>query len=321
MLMFSVVSLQAQVKDSIESKNKATAKLITNQFPSTRFLDVQYEQLSGTDYETKLHGQDYEKGTVDSEKRLQVSMNAPIMKKDRWVLSTSLRYRYRDIGFSNVEVPTGEEALIGRESSQQFHYFLVSVNYTRYDRLFGKTLVSNISVFGDASNEKFGVANATYIGSLILKKDKFTTMTAGLVLQTNPNSVFPILPAFSYNHQFKDSPWQIDIILPKQVYLRRAFLAHGRLSVGTVFEGEPFYFTTNISGSGEKVYNFNRNEIKSGIMYEYKFAENVITYFRTGWNYFLNGTIRERGKVNEISKTTFDANFYFNIGFSYNILR
>ncbi|PZR20223.1 MAG: hypothetical protein DI539_11465 [Flavobacterium psychrophilum] len=321
MFVFSVVSLQAQVKDSLESKNKATAKLITNQFPSTRFLDIQYEQLSGTDYETKLHGKKYETGTVDSEKRLQVAMNAPIIKKDRWVLSTSLRYRYRDISFSNVEVLSGDEPLIGGENSQHFHYFLASVNYTRYDKLFGKTLVSNLSVFGDASNEKFGVANATYIASLVLKKDKRTTLTTGLVVQTNPNSVFPILPAFSYSHQFKDSPWQIDIILPKQIYLRRALLAHGRLSVGTVFDGEPFYFSTNISGNGDKVYNFNRNEIKSGVMYEYKIRENVITYFRTGWNYFLNGTIRERGEVNEISKTTFDSNFYFNLGFSYNLFK
>jgi hypothetical protein len=248
-------------------------------------------------------------------------MNAPILKKDRWVLSTSLRYRHRDISFTNVEVPSGGLPVIGQQSSQQFHYFLAAVNYTRYDKLFGKTLVSNLSIFGDASDEKFGVANATYISSLVLKKDKFTTMTAGLVLQTNPNSVFPVLPAFTYNHQFKDSPWQIDIILPKQVYLRRSLLTHGRLSLGTVFDGEPFYFSTNIAGSGNKLYNFNRNEIKSGIMYEYKVAENFIIYFRTGWNYFLNGTIRERGEIKEISKTTFDSNFYLNIGVSYNLLK
>lgn len=319
--MISVVSLQSQTRDSVDSKNKTTAKLITNQFPSTRFLDVQYEQLGSTDYQTELHGQDYEYGKVESEKRVQVAMNAPIIKKEQWVLSGSLRYRYRDISFADVTVPSGEQPVIGQGSSQQFHYFLASVNYTRYDKLFGKTLVSNLSVFGDASHEKFGVANATYIASLVLKKDKFTTMTAGLVLQTNPNSILPVLPAFSYNHQFRNSPWQLDIVLPKQIYVRRSLSNRGRLSLGTVFEGEPFYFNTNISGSGTKLHNFNRNEIKSGLMYEHKVAEKFIAYFRTGSNYFLNGTIRQRGETKEISKTTFDPNFYFNIGFSFNLLK
>lgn len=318
-LLLLTISLHAQEKDSIQSKMNTLKKIVNNQFPSTRFLDVQYEQLSSSDYETKLNDHVYETGTIESEKRVRIATNFPIIKKDKWAISSSLRYSYRSIDFADVKVPSGGNPILGREQNQVFHYFYGSLNYTRYDKLFGKTYVSNISVFGDASDENFGMLNATYIGSLVLKKNEQTTMTIGLVLQTNPNSVFPILPAFSYKHQFENSPWQVDIVLPKQIYFRRPLLAKGRLSLGTVFEGEPFYFNTNLLGTGETTYNFNRNEIKTGLVYEYKLSNEFIASFRTGYNYYLNGTIRERGKTKEISQTTFDPNFYVNLGLSLNL--
>ena len=165
LMLFLTISLYAQEKDSTQSKIKSLAKIVTNQFPNTRFLDIQYEQLSSSDYETEFNGQDYETGTIESEKRFRVATNFPILKKDRWVISSSLRYSYRSIDFTNVEVPSGGTPILGQEENQAFHYFFGSLNYTRYDKLFGKTFVSNLSVFGDASQEKFGVLNATYIGS------------------------------------------------------------------------------------------------------------------------------------------------------------
>ncbi|MBW8244879.1 hypothetical protein K1F50_18875 [Muricauda oceani] len=319
-LMTISVSVLAQETDSIPSKSMILVKKVTDQFPNTRFIDVHFEQLGSSDYESELFGTPYQTGTIESETRVRAAMNLPIVQKDTRILSASLRYGYRDINFGQANVPSGASPIIGVAESQSFHYFFGSVNYTRYDRLFGKTLVSNLSVFGDASDKKFGVLNAAYVASFVLKRNTQTTTTIGLVLQSNPNAVFPILPAFSYEHQFKDSPWRIDMILPKQLYFRRNLLTGGRLSIGTVFEGEPFYFITDGLGDGDVLYNFNRNEIRSGLMYEYKIYEGLILSLRTGWNYFLNGTIRERGQTKEISTTSFDPNFYVNFGVSFNLI-
>lgn len=314
------VGLQAQEKslDALKQKRQQAEKAIANRFPTTRLLDVQYEQFEKTDYTSKLYGNNYESGTVKEQQRIKVAANIPLIKKDRWILSSSFRYNFESISFENVVVPSGGTPVLAQKENLDSHYLSGSLNYTRYDKLFGKAYVSNISVFVDGSEEEFGQFNEMYLGSFVLVKNERTLLTAGFILQSNPNGVFPVLPTFSYNHKFENSPWEIDIALPKQVYFRRQLLKNGRLSLGTELEGSPFYFNSGFRGS-EKTYNYNRNDIKTGLMYEYKIDKYFIASFRTGWNSSLNGTIREVNETKDIVKTKFDPNFYFNLGFSFNI--
>ncbi|WP_158800032.1 hypothetical protein [Pedobacter sp. L105] len=319
LLMFLATSLHAQSSESTPEE-KVVPKLITNEFPATRTLDVQFDQFGDTHYKSEYRGQSYETGDLKSQNRLKVAFNLPLIEKKNWTLSTSFRYKYEQVSFDNINVPSGGMPVVAQRDELSFHYILGSLNYTRNDQLFGTTFTSNFSGFGDASFKSFGRFNATYIGSLVLKNDTQTRMTAGIILQTNPNSISPILPSFSYDHRFSDSLWELDVILPKQIYLRRKILKNDRLSLGTEFVGEQYYFNSNFQGP-EKVYNYNRNELKSGLLYEYRITHRFTGLFKTGWNKPLHGTIRERGETDRIVVTKYDPNFYFNFGISFNLMK
>ena len=316
LLVVPIMSVTAQVNpDSIEKK---TIKAITTKFPSTRFLDLQYEQFTSGDYKSDLYEKPFERGTIKSQKRFKAAMNFPVIKKDKWTLSASLRYKMEAFEFEKV---TNEPAIGGapvyHANDETFHFFSTGLNYTYYSQLFGKVFVYNASVTAEGSTEGYERINGTLIGSFVLTKNASTTLTAGLLLQSNNTSIFPVLPTFTYEHKFSGSKWTIDMVLPKYIYFRRPLLEKGRLTVGPSFNGESFYVYPNQPGL-KKVYQYNRNEIKTGFIYEYWATKKIITTFSAGFNYMLKGNFRERGAVDEIMKITHDANGYFNVGVSYN---
>lgn len=315
MLVIPIMAATAQVdSDSIKKK---TAKALTASFPSTRFLDFQYEQFSKSDYDSDLYGHAFEKGTITSQKRFKVAINAPLIKKQKWVLSGSLRYKLESFEFKDVENFPTTGPPIYHNDKENFHFFSTALNFTYFSKLFGKTFIYNASIVADGSNEGFERINGLLIGSLVLKKTPTTTMTVGLLLQTNNTSFSPILPTFSYEHKFSNSQWMVDIILPKYVYFRRPLMEKGRLSLGVSFDGEQFYAYPDQPNLKE-VYSYSRNEVKSGFIYEYYINKKIITTFRAGLSTIFSGQLRERGEKDEIMKTTQDMNGYFNIGLSYN---
>jgi len=315
LLVLPMFTMSAQVdSDSIKRK---TAKAITTRFPSTRFLDFQYEQFSGSDYTSKLYDLPYEKGSVQSQKRFKAAINLPIIKKEKWTLSGSARYKFEGFDFENVENFPTNALPITHTETENFHFFSTGLNFTYFSQLFGKTFVYNASVTAEGSNGGYERINGTIIGSFLLKKTERTTMTAGLLLNSSNTSFSPILPTFTYEHRFRNSQWTLDLILPKYVYMRRPLLDKGRISIGTSFDGESFYVYPHQSGYKE-VYQFNRNEIKSGFIYEYMLSKKIITTFRAGLNTTLEGNYRLRGATNEIMTLKQDMNGYFNVGISYN---
>ncbi|QES88583.1 hypothetical protein [Rhizosphaericola mali] len=320
LVLLSMVSTgsYAQSVDSIKSVQNSLAKDINNQFPSTRFLDIQYDEMGEYNYTTKMDDKTYETGRIVSQNRLKLAMNYNLIQKEKWSLSASARYKYEHLAFENVDIPSDGVPTIASSRDVHFHYLWAALNYTRYDKLWNKPFVSNISVSADGSNKNFGMVYGSYIGSLILKKNESTIVTVGIVLQSNANAIAPILPSFSYIHNFKNSPWMLDVILPKQVYVRRQLFKHGRLSIGSELEANPYYFKSNFLADNNKSYMFNRNEFKNSVMYEYRINKHFIVYGRSGWIKPLNGTIREKYKSDKLATTSYQGNFYFNLGISFN---
>lgn len=315
LLIIPVFSVTAQIEsDSVRTK---TVKAVTTRFPSTRFLDFQYEQFSPGDYDADLYEKLFEKGTLKSQKRFKAALNAPIIRKEKWTLSGSLRYKFESLEFENYENLSTSGTPIYHTDNENFHYYSTGLNFTYYSNLFGKTFVYNASVIAEGSNGGFERINGVLIGSFLLKKTEQTTLTLGMLLQTNNTAIFPVLPTFTFEHKFSNSQWSLDVVLPKYVYMRRPLLEKGRISLGAAFDNESFFVYPHQSGLKE-VYQFNRNEIKSGFMYEYMLSKNFITTLKAGVNNTLQGNLRERGATNEIMTVKQDMNGYFNIGISYN---
>ena len=315
LLIIPVFSVTAQIaSDSVRTK---TVKAVTTRFPSTRFLDFQYEQFSPGDYDADLYGKLFEKGTLKSQKRFKAALNAPIIRKDKLTLSGSLRYKFESLEFEDTENFSTSGTPIYHNNTEDFQFYSTGLNFTYYSTLFGKTVVYNASVIAEGSDRGFERINGLLIGSFLLKKTEQTTLTLGLLLQTNNTAISPVLPTFTFEYKISNSQWSLDAVLPKYVYMRRPLLDKGRLSLGSAFDNESFFVYPQQSRLKD-VYQFNRNEIKSGFMYEYMLNKNFITTLKAGVNNTLQGNLRERGATNEIMTVKQDMNGYFNIGISYN---
>lgn len=315
LLLLSPVFIYAQKSNN--SIKKKVGKEITNRFPSTRFLDIQYEQFTPTDYTSKLHNENLEEGTIKSQKRFKLALNIPILKKEKYTISGSLRYKYDSFEFSNVENKLDPENSLFHNGHEKFHYFSNSLNFTYFSQLFGKRFIYNASATTEGSDKGYETINAVLIGSLILKHTGETTIAVGLLAQTKKTSIFPLLPVFSYDYKFKDSPWTLDIVLPKSIYFRKTMFGRDRLSLGLDFDGELVYAYPNQPRFHDD-YSYKRNEIKTGFIYEYKISNKIITTFQGGVSTIFSGQLREINKTDELITTTQDINGYFDIGISFN---
>lgn len=168
LLIIPVFSVTAQIEtDSVRTK---TVKAITTRFPSTRFLDFQYEQFSPGDYDADLYEKLFEKGTLKSQKRFKAALNAPIIRKEKWTLSGSLRYKFESLEFENYENFVSTSTPIYHTDNENFHFYSTGLNFTYYSKLFGKTFVYNASFIAEGSNGGFERINGVLIGSFLLKK-------------------------------------------------------------------------------------------------------------------------------------------------------
>ena len=138
-----------------------------------------------------------------------------------------------------------------------------------------------------------------------------------MVGMIDPNMIVPAFLTFSYEHKFKNG-WIADVILPKQIYLRKGVMTNGRFSIGSELSGSSFYFYNQ-----EKTYSFSQMEINSGVLYDHCFGKSFIGSFKTGLRYVPMSRISEKNQsVNDyISSTKPKPSLYFNLGVSYNLFK
>jgi hypothetical protein len=301
--------------DSIVS---AAGKAITDRFPSTRTFDVQYSQFTPTDYYSELFGDAYEKGHIQNHYRLKASVNFPLWRYKKLVLTNSFRYKYE--AFESSEVYDPNNILVNRPK-QDFHYFAESIGATYFSTLFKKPVI--YSVAGTVDGNEMNIQRIKGLASaiIVLKRTENTTITVGVVGLLDRSAIIPIAPVFTYQHNFR-SGWQLDFIMPKSLLMRKDILKNGRLAIGTELNSESFYL--ELPGlNPHATYEYNQLEINSGLSFEYHLNRNLILSFKTGFNNVLDSKITESGKKTNdyILDTKQDPQFYVNLGFSYNIFK
>ena len=86
--------LFANAQETEEEIKKKTQPAITSRFPSTRMLDMRFEQYLPTDFDSELFDAPFEKGIIQNHYRFSTSINLPIVIKRKWNITSSIRYRY-----------------------------------------------------------------------------------------------------------------------------------------------------------------------------------------------------------------------------------
>ena len=293
----------AQKKDSIPQKVVA---FVTDKFPQTRDLNVEFTQLTPYKFSPELYDADLPENKIKNYQQVKANANVYFIKNRKWMLSTSLNYRFTHLESEN-EMP-----LFNNE--QNFHYHSEALSLTRFSKLFNKIAIYSATASVDGSEQHFERIRGMLTASLVLKATADTKMTVGIAVIIDPSSQVPAMPIFTYEHRFNNG-WVADVILPKKVVMRKDVFKNGRLSLGTEMDGTNFYLYPD-----GKRYEFRQLEINSGAMYEHKLGNNLIGTLKAG----LRATPSSRifAKEDSFNDYIFDMNakpsFYFNVEISYN---
>lgn len=217
---------------------KAVAKEIrTEKFPTTRFLDFEYEVLSSGDFKSKIYKQNYEEETIKSTNRVKIALNYPVYKTQKLVITPVLRYKFESLSFDNVKNESQVYPQIYHGKNVNYHYISTSVNTTYFSKLFNKHTMYNLTIGGDASQKGFEHFTASLLGMMVIKREKHRTMSVGAIIVLDKRALSPVIPLFSYEYKFADSEWSFDTTLPTYVYFRRPLFTDGRISLALNFDG------------------------------------------------------------------------------------
>ncbi|WP_275315591.1 hypothetical protein [Tenacibaculum bernardetii] len=315
-LFFITSIVNAQEKN--ESFQKETAISVKEKFPSARLFNFEYGQSLSRDFNSELLGVDFNDAKIKSQQTFKASANIPLhrSKNRKWAVTGSLNYQLNSFEFEDIN--EANEPIFEQNGTVNFHNFSTAISSTYFSSLFKKPVIYNASLIVDG-NEKGLERIKSLVGlSFILKRTQRTTMTLGAIVFVDPTSQIPFFPTFSYNHKFKNSKWELDFILPQRLLFRRFVGENGRFSIGSTFGGNGFYVNIENNPAYTETFEYSQLEIKSGVMYEYRFNNFLIGTFQGGLQNFISNQLTEKGVSSKdyIYKNTQDATGYFNVGIS-----
>ena len=293
----------AQKKDSIPNRVIA---FVTDKFPQARDLNVEFTQVTPYKFSPELYGNDLPENKIKSFQQVKANANVYFIKSKKWLLSSSLNYRYTSIKTENQISDYPQE--------KNFHYHSEALNASYYSRLFNKIVIYSASVSVDGSEQHFERIRGLLTGAIILKANQKTKMTLGAAIFIDPTTQVPALPIFTYEHTFNNG-WVADIILPRKILARKNVFSNGRISFGTEMDNTSFYIYRN-----DKRYEYRQLDINSGAIYEHHLGGNFIGTLKTGIRATPNARIFEKQESfkDYIFEAKYKPSFYFNVGISYN---
>jgi len=313
-ILFSNQLIFSQEKDSgiIEE----TTKQIKAEFPRTRILNFEYGQSLSRDFDSELFGEEFQEGEIKNQKTFNASLNLPFYYTEKLVLTASANYSFNEFEFDGLQ-NTSETVIFEQDGIVGFHNFSGSVSGTYFSQLFGKPVIYNASVIVDGNDQGFERLKGLVGASLIMKRTERTTITLGAIAFVDPTSQIPFFPTFTYKHNFKNSLWEFDFILPQRLLFRRYIGENSRLSIGSTFGGKGFYVNVNAPDFPD-VFEYSQLEINSGLIYEYRLSDYIITTVKGGLTNFISNRLTEKGEPTEdfIYENDQNATGYFNVGFS-----
>ena len=310
-------SIFSQKEES--SFKKSADSIIRTEFPRTRMFNIDYNQSLSRDFESKLFDEEFQEGTIENQKTLNLSANIPFYKTRKWSLTGSASYKYVEFEFGKIENISTATPFFEQNSIENFHNFTSAISSTYFTKLFKLPVIYNASLIVDGNDKGLERVKGMVGASFILNRNATTTITLGAVTLIDPTAQIPFFPTFTYNHKFKKSSWEFDFILPQRILFRRSISTKGRLSIGSEFGGNGFYVNVDQTNF-PSVFEYSQLEINSGLIYEHKLSHNIFVTLKGGVTSFVSNRLTEKGEPTKdyIYENTQDVTGYFNLGMSFN---
>lgn len=315
-LAYSQVNDSLSVKQTVpDSLRKKAVAYLAGKFADTRPINIEYTQQMPSTYEVEPQtGATMPNGKIKNFSMVKTNLNYNFLRKQTWMLGASFEYRLFNMGTEFTDQSTGTLMSV----NNNFHYHSSSLNFTYFSKLFGKTVVYGATASVDGGSKGFERVRGLVYGTMILKSNDRTTMTAGAILNVGPNNQIPALPIFTYEHKFGKN-MSIDVLLPRQLLLRKYFPTKSRLSIGAEMDQVDF-FLYNVNSLNPKItYEWQQAAANTGLIYEHLLGDYFIATFRAGARVPFGGRFYEKNEVKDpIFKIKSGASLYFNVGISFN---
>lgn len=301
----------SQNRDSVNVPKRAVA-YAADKFAIARPLNIEFSHAGAYNFGADRGNIKLPESEVNGFTQAKISASFNFIKRKTWLLGATAGYRYTSGKADLTDPLSGNIKIIDDE----FHYIFSSLNFSYFSTLFKKRTIYSASVLVEGSDKHFERVKGLISGVMVLKANKKTKMTAGVLVNIDPSSQAPVVPIFTYEHKF-DNGLIADITLPKSLYLRKYIFNAGRLSLGTELDRTSFYLY-NIDGTSQK-YEYRQLDINSGLIYEHAVGSFVITG-KTGIKLTPSGRIfrKEDSFADPVYQTKPDPSFYFNVGVSFN---
>jgi hypothetical protein len=312
-LLFSI-STYAQTTDSIKA---VTKEFIVDKFPSTRAFDLQYETFGSRNFDSKLFGENFQSGKISNESRLRLATNFLVFKSKNYIVTTSLRYKYDHYTLNDVS-STGQYVPVNQQNDLGYQYLSAAGSFTYFSKLFGKPVVYNATLIADGNEDGVQRVKGLVAGAVILKENRYTLITIGLVGLVDHTAISPVLPSFTWKQSFSDSPWSLDLILPQHLLVQRPLFKNGRLSFASELIGDGYYVKPGQSFL-PGTYEYSQLEVRSGAMYEQTLGSRFIFTVKGGIaNTLLSRLYQKNAAFSDyVYKNTEDGTGYLNFGISF----
>lgn len=318
-MLLLAINCFSQITDSIpKSKpdslnfHKKFTSFKADKFAVTRPLNIEFTYTAPYNFNSESNGKILPENRIKRFQQAKISASINLLQSKKWLLNTTLGFRYISTEAQIVQ-PDKE-----KDIATDFQYLFSSLNLTYFSSLFGKRIIYNSSVIVDGSNKSLERVRGIFTGTMVLKANQRTKMTAGLLVSIDPGGQTPLLPVFSYEHKFNNG-LIADLVLPRSLYLRKmVFNSHGRISLGSELDRTSFYLY-NIDGTNQK-YEYRQLDINSGLTYEHAIGKYFMLTAKSGAKYTPSGRIfkKQESFADPVYKITPETTFYFNIGISFN---
>lgn len=305
-------SIPKSKKDSLNFPKKVVA-FAADKFAITRPLNIEFTQTAPFSFKSEKDGIRLPESKANRFHQVKVSANINLIKRKTWLLGTTLGYR-----LTSTEAEIDQIGASNITTSNDFSYLFSSLNLTYFSSLLGKRVFYSSILMVDGSNKHFERVKGIFTGTMVLKANQRTKMTAGFLISIDPSAPTPFVPTFSYEHKFNNG-LIADLVLPRSVYLRKFVFNHnGRISFGSELDRTAFYLY-NLDGTNQK-YEYGQMDINSGLTYEHAIGRHFMLTAKSGMKYTPSGRIfkKEDSFAAPVYKITPDPVFYFNIGISFN---
>lgn len=293
----------------------AIAQQSENMFPTSPFFSIEYGYAGERDFNSTLKNYSTQKGSIQNSQSIKMALNIPIYKSDTWEIKSLNNYTFNRFEFENISTPNFFEA----NGHKNHHTLTSTLDFSYNSMLFNKPIVYSAAIIADGSHKYFGRVKGTLGFSMVFKNTERTTIFAGALGFIDPASPIPVLPIFGLNHTFNNEKWNIDIVLPQQIMLRRLLGKKSRLSLGTALSNTSFYQKLNtVAYNG--TFEYNQIDLKTGFIFEHNVNSFLTATVQGGFQNFINNRSAKKGHLNDsyIYENKQDGTVYFQIGIAIN---